>query len=215
MVLCLNYDGKFGLNSINNYFQDANSSNEIYQWSEWKYKIGDRILFNENKRFPMLYNNLKGVIVDIVNDEGSICFTIDIPIVLTAIDFIGTELERVSASDNTTRVRFRVYENDENKSDENYEEMRMRSIIPFQLAYAVSIHKAQGLEYNSVKIVIPHSNSERISHGIFYTAITRTKKELKIFWRSDTMHEIVSGFNNEKSNRVSLDLIKQRMAPLI
>ena len=42
----------------------------------------------------------------------------------------------------------------------------MKSIIPFQLAYAVSIHKAQGLEYNSVKVVIPQSNTEKITHGI-------------------------------------------------
>lgn len=46
----------------------------------------------------------------------------------------------------------------------------MMSIVPFQLAYAVSIHKPQGLEYDSVKVVIPRSNSERITHGIFYTA---------------------------------------------
>lgn len=39
VVLCLNYDGKFGLNSINSYFQDANSSQKAYYWSEWKYKI--------------------------------------------------------------------------------------------------------------------------------------------------------------------------------
>ena len=54
----------------------------------------------------------------------------------------------------------------------------MYSVIPFQLAYAVSIHKAQGLEYDSVKVIIPKSNSEKITHGIFYTAITsaNTKK---------------------------------------
>jgi len=55
------------------------------------------------------------------------------------------------------------------------------SVVPFQLAYTVSIHKAQGLEYNSAKEVIPSSNSEQISHGIFYTAITRAKEKLKIF----------------------------------
>ncbi len=33
------------------------------------------------------------------------------------------------------------------------------SVVPFQLAYTVSIHKAQGLEYNSAKEVIPSSNS--------------------------------------------------------
>ena len=66
-------------------------------------------------------------------------------------------------------------------TDEDYEVARMKSIIPFQLAYAVSIHKAQGLEYNSVKVVIPQSNTEKITHGIFYTAITRAKQKYGVY----------------------------------
>lgn len=208
IVLCLNYDGKFGLNSINSYFQDANPSQKAYYWSEWKYKIGDPILFNENKRFPMLYNNLKGVIVDIQNGLNSIKFIIDIPIILTAIKVRGTDLEIVSHSQNSTRISFSIYENDDNQTDEDYEVARMKSIIPFQLAYAVSIHKAQGLEYNSVKVVIPQSNTEKITHGIFYTAITRTKQKLKIYWSPETMTDIIAGFNEEKKSRISLDIIK-------
>jgi ATP-dependent exoDNAse (exonuclease V) alpha subunit len=208
IVLCLNYDGKFGLNSINSYFQDANPSQKAYYWSEWKYKIGDPILFNENKRFPMLYNNLKGVIVDIQIVLNSIKFIIDIPIILTAIKVRGTDLEIVSHSENSTRIGFSVYANDDNQTDEDYEVARMKSVIPFQLAYAVSIHKAQGLEYNSVKVVIPQSNTERITHGIFYTAITRTKQKLKIYWSPETMTDIIAGFNEEKKSRISLDIIK-------
>jgi len=208
VVLCLNYDGKFGLNSINSYFQDANTSGKEFYWDEWKYKVGDPVLFNDNKRFPMLYNNLKGTIVDIERDMNSITFTIDVYIVLTAIDVKGFDLEIVSRKDNTTRVQFVVYANDETKGDEDYDEARMKSIVPFQLAYAVSIHKAQGLEYDSVKVVIPNSNSERITHGVFYTAITRTKEKLKIFWNSNTMERIISGFNAEKDNKVSLSIIK-------
>ncbi len=209
VVLCLNYDGKFGLNSINSYFQDANPSQIEYHWSEWKYKIGDPILFNDSKRFPMLYNNLKGVITDIQSDNRSIKFTVDIPIVLTALQINGTDLELISRSQNSTRISFSVYEYHESQNEEDYEEKRMKSIVPFQLAYAVSIHKAQGLEYNSIKIVIPNSNSERISHGIFYTAITRTKKLLKIFWSADTMEKIISKFNEEKKSMISLDIIKE------
>lgn len=209
VVLCLNYDGKFGLNSINSYFQDANPSQKSYYWSEWKYKIGDPILFNENKRFPMLYNNLKGVIVDIQNDMNSIKFTIDIPIILTALKVRETDLEIISHTGNSTRISFSVYANDDNQTDEDYEVARMKAIIPFQLAYAVSIHKAQGLEYNSIKIVIPNSNSEKISHGIFYTAITRTKQKLKIYWSADTMESIIGGFNEEKKSMISLDIIKK------
>lgn len=208
VVLCLNYDGKFGLNSINSYFQDANPSQKAYHWYEWKYKIGDPILFNENKRFPMLYNNLKGDIVDIQNELNGIKFIIDIPIILTAVNVRGTDLDILSHDGNSTRISFSVYENNDSQTDEEYDAGRMKSIIPFQLAYAVSIHKAQGLEYDSVKIVIPQSNSERISHGIFYTAITRTKKKLKIYWSSNTMTDVITGFYEEKKSRISLDIIK-------
>ena len=37
--------------------------------------------------------------------------------------------------------------------------------------------QAQGLEYKSVKVVITEDIDEKISHNIFYTAITRTSNE--------------------------------------
>lgn len=209
VVLCLNYDGKFGLNSINSYFQNANPSQKVYTWSEWTYKVGDRILFNENRRFPLLYNNLKGVIVDIEAGPDYLTFTIDIPILLTALHLRGTELEWISGTEDSTRIRFSVYEtSEESVSEADYEEERLRSIVPFQLAYAVSIHKAQGLEYNSIKVVIPSSSSERITHGIFYTAITRTKQKLKLFWSTDTMNQIIDSFTDDREKQLSLHMIK-------
>ena len=54
--------------------------------------------------------------------------------------------------------------------------------VPFQVAYAVSIHKAQGLEYDSVKVVITDANEDDISHNIFYPAITRAREHPLIFW---------------------------------
>lgn len=91
------------------------------------------------------------------------------------------------------------------------EEDRPKTIVPFQLAYAVSIHKAQGLEYKSVKVVIPSSNAEKISHGIFYSAITRAKEKLKIYWSSETMQEVVDGFSVDKSKQKSLAIIKDKL----
>lgn len=48
-------------------------------------------------------------------------------------------------------------------NDEMKDQDRIKTIIPFQIAYAVSIHKAQGLEFSSVKIVIPSNNAEKIT----------------------------------------------------
>jgi len=55
----------------------------------------------------------------------------------------------------------------------------------------VSIHKAQGLEYNSVKIVITNEVEELIIHNNFYTAITRAKEKLKIYWTPETEKKIL------------------------
>lgn len=208
MVLCLNYDGKFGLNNMNTYLQNANTSSKAVSWQEWTYKIGDPILFNESQRFSLLYNNLKGKIVDIEKNDDMIRFTIDVAMLLTENDCRHTDMEYIESFEESTRIRFCIYSN---KDDETDESIRAKCIIPFQLAYAVSIHKAQGLEYNSVKIVIPQSNSEMITHGIFYTAITRAKKKLKIYWSKQIMQDIVSGFAKEVSIHKSIEIVKKKL----
>ncbi len=210
VILCLNYDGKFGLNNMNSYFQNDNSNGEPVAWQEWTYKVGDHILFNDSQRFPVLYNNLKGKIVDIKKTTKFISFTIDVETNLPKDICEKNEIEFISASEKSTRIRFAVCAYDDSVEYSN-DEMRMCSIIPFQLAYAVSIHKAQGLEYDSVKVIIPKSNSEKITHGIFYTAITRAKKKLKIYWSSEIMKEVVESFNQPQRTQRSLEIIRSKL----
>lgn len=210
VILCLNYDGKFGLNNINHYFQNANTAGKAVYWQEWSYKEGDHILFNDTTRFSVLYNNLKGRIVKIDKEIDRISFTIDVDVVLTEKDCKREGIEFIDNTTSSTRIRFAVYAYNEEEHDED-DELRMKSIIPFQLAYAVSIHKAQGLEYDSVKVIIPRSNSEKITHGIFYTAITRAKKKLKIYWSSETMKDIVESFSIDGSECRSLEIVKSKL----
>jgi hypothetical protein len=66
-------------------------------------------------------------------------------------------------------------------------------------------------EFDSVKVIIPKSNSEKITHGIFYTAITRAKKYLKIYWSSETMTDIVKSFSEDESGRKSLKIVKEKL----
>ena len=210
VVLCLNYDGKFGLNNMNTYFQSANKKGKAIVWQDWTYKVGDPILFNDTKRFTVLYNNLKGKIVQIEKEEHCIWFTIDIAINITEDICKREGIEWISAQEGVTRIRFYVASYNEEEYEKNGD-LRMMSIVPFQLAYAVSIHKAQGLEYDSVKVVIPQSNSEKITHGIFYTAITRAKKKLKVYWSSETMKDIVSSFEESDLRQKSFEIIKKKV----
>lgn len=177
VVLCLNYDGKFGLNNMNQYFQNANTNSKAFSWEEWSYKIGDRIIFTNTRRSTLLYNNLKGTIINISYAKKSIIFKIEVKAFLTECQCEEETFDYVDTTEKGTIIRLEVVAWDDDLSEEE----KVKTVIPFQLAYAISIHKAQGLEYKSVKIVIPSSNAEKITHSIFYTAITRAKEKLKIF----------------------------------
>jgi exodeoxyribonuclease V alpha subunit len=50
-------------------------------------------------------------------------------------------------------------------------------------AYAISIHKSQGSEYEMVVLVLLPTHSVMLNREIFYTAVSRAKK--KIFLISD------------------------------
>ena len=84
-------------------------------------------------------------------------------------------------------VRFTVYDYDASDEDDD----SLNTTVPFQVAYAVSIHKAQGLEYDSVKIVITDANEDDITHSIFYTAVTRARERLRIFWTPETQQGVL------------------------
>ena len=73
----------------------------------------------------------------------------------------------------------------------------------------MSIHKAQGLEYDSVKIVITDANEDDITHNIFYTSVTRARKQLKIFWTPETQHEVLKNLSHN-NNRKDVSLLSNR-----
>lgn len=206
IILCLNYDGLYGINNINKFLQKDNPSKEII-WGLNSFKTGDPILFNENERFkPVIYNNLKGIIKGIKLNNDSIIFDIEINKVLNELDVEGLSLELIR---NTTKyssiIRFEV-----NKSSgTDYDNDDSDSIIPFQVAYATSIHKSQGLEYNSVKIVITDEVDELITPNLFYTAVTRTKNALKIYWTPETENKILSSFKKKPNNDIGI--LKSKM----
>ena len=78
IILCLNYDGLYGINNINRFLQSSNPG-AATTWRVSTYKIGDPVLFNETERFrPVIYNNLKGRIVGIEHVPGHIQFDVEL-----------------------------------------------------------------------------------------------------------------------------------------
>lgn len=206
IILCLNYDGLYGINNINSFLQN-NNNNQAFSWGTHIYKVNDPIIFNDSGRFsPLIYNNLKGKIVHIELLENEIQFDVEIDLVINEFDAEYYDFELLdNAQNGNSIIQFMVdsYKSTDNDDDDS------SNVVPFQVAYAVSIHKAQGLEYNSVKIVITNEIEELISHNIFYTAITRSREKLKIYWSPETEKKILESFET-KFNKKDYSLLKSK-----
>lgn len=210
IILCLNYDGLYGINYINRFLQESNPSFAV-PWGIQQYKVNDPILFNESDRFaPIIYNNMKGRIVgiEILDSEQPterIQFDIELDKVINGVDAFDQDFELLDNSESGNSViRFCV---NKRKSTDEDDDDSSKEVVPFQVAYAVSIHKAQGLEYNSVKIVITDEIDELITHNIFYTAITRARNKLKIYWTPEVEQKVLSSIK-PKNNNKDVQLLK-------
>lgn len=218
IILCLSYGGLYGINNINYFMQENNSGKEVWRGIQ-RYKVGDHILFNDsadkffsrNKdQVPIIHNNMKAKIVNFTildKDKPTerIQFDIEIDRPLIELNVDDYEFEIIGNAENgNSIIRFAV---DKNKSTDEDDDNAPKTTVPFQIAYAVSIHKAQGLEYDSVKIIITDEIDELITHSIFYTAITRARKKLKIYWTQEVEKKVLDRLE-PKNNSHDVALLK-------
>lgn len=129
-----------GINNINRFLQSSNPNHAI-EWGVNVYKVGDPVLFNESDRFaPLIYNNMKGRIIEIEPTEDKIRFDVELDIAITEWEAEDYDFTLVGDSENGNSIigfwvsRYRSTDEDDDSSE---------AIVPFQVAYAVSIHKAK------------------------------------------------------------------------
>ncbi|GAB4186908.1 MAG: exodeoxyribonuclease V subunit alpha [Simkaniaceae bacterium] len=80
-----------------------------------------------------------------------------------------------------------------------------RVLLPsFELAFAASVHKSQGSEYDKVFLIMP-GGSEIFGREVIYTAATRAKKEVKICTSLEVLEQCL-----QKSSRKS-SALKSRL----
>lgn len=212
IILALNYNGLYGINNINAFLQENNPAPSV-SLGITHYKVNDPILFSENKRFEQhLHNNLKGKIVGIQDMRDRVIFDVEVDKVILEFGLHNAAFELLSPIHHgKSVVRFSVLKRSDDTDDDGDSESY---VVPFQIAYAISIHKAQGLEYESVKVVITDDVCSQISHDVFYTAITRAKSRLKIYSNVETMKKLVGAFQKRNYYR-DVNLLKALMGAAV
>ena len=192
VVLCLNYDGLYGINNINRYLQ-AKNHNTQYEYQQNIYKVGDPVVFITNDYSEYgIYNNLGGKIVEIEDVYDNVRFTIEL---FDKIPFTGELSPEIKVIEKDSK-HYALVDKIKYYTDKYDADMDMRTKLPFQIAYAMSIHKAQGLEFDSVKIVITKESDEQVTRNVFYTAVTRAKKKLKVYWQPEVADYVLKNIEN-------------------
>lgn len=212
VVLCLNYDGLYGINNINRYLQ-ASNPNDAFEYQQNLYKVGDPVVFITNDYSAYgIYNNLSGKIVGIKNEEENITFKIELFDSVGYVGELSNEIEIVEEDSGFYAIVTKMkYYNDKYDTD-----MDTRTKLPFQISYAMSIHKAQGLEFDSVKIVITKESDEQVTKNIFYTAVTRAKKKLKVYWQPEVADYVLGNIENgEESKTADLSILSEQLKDCI
>lgn len=74
------------------------------------------------------------------------------------------------------------------------------SLRQLDLAYATTIHKSQGGEYDSVLVNIQHIHRRMLNRALFYTAITRAKKRVIIVGDWDAVIHAIATTDTEHRN---------------
>lgn len=174
-IISLGYSGIFGVNNCNYIIQQLNNpERELFHLNCMEFKIGDRIIFDANSPSNALfYNNLKGKITNIVEEENCMTFYVETYRnsqqigILMSINWIKVfSCEEIN---NKYRIVLKIKID---KYNSESEEGVYRP--PFHISYSNSIHKSQGLEYDTI-LVITSPNLEDMTFNILYTAITRAK----------------------------------------
>lgn len=66
------------------------------------------------------------------------------------------------------------------------------------LAYSITIHKSQGSEKEDIHILLPESPQNMLNRRLLYTAITRAKNNVYIYYINDALKQAVSNVSEKK-----------------
>jgi len=82
-----------------------------------------------------------------------------------------------------------------------------------RLAYAMTVHKSQGQEYDRVVIPIVPSFSHQLQRNLLYTAITRAREKVVLVGSQISMAKAVHNNRESKRNTLFLERLQNKLGP--
>ncbi len=175
-ILCPGRKGELGVTELNKRLQQVlnppKSRSQEITMPVYTLRTGDKVMQTRNN-YDLLWTKDDGT-------EGSGVFNGDIGVI--------EEIDKASGS---AVVRF----------DDRLAMYDEESLLNLELAYATTVHKSQGNEFNAVIIPMYYGTPQLYYRNLLYTAVTRAKKILILVGNVSTLKKMVD--NNKKTLRYS------------
>ena len=179
-VICPSKIGNLGVETINTILQNELNAES---YDKLELKIGDRVFRMGDK--VMQTSNNYNLPFDVVDDSGKVC---DAGVGIYNGD-IG-EIVDIDEEENTMIIKY----------DDRLAYYAKEDLKDLNLAYAITVHKSQGSEYDIVIMPMTKAPYRLLTRKILYTAMTRAKKCLIFIGSENYFYEMVNNHFENKRN---------------
>ena len=100
-------------------------------------------------------------------------------------------IEKIDNNEKVVKIRF---------DDEKVAWYEFQDLEQIELAYSITIHKAQGSEFDVVVMPIIQSAPALLTRNLLYTGITRAKKMLVIVGNNKVIDYMIENVDSKKRN---------------
>ena len=181
-VLTPTKKGKMGTKELNQSLQEILNP----KVDEIEEKSYGQIIFREGDRVMQIKNNY-----DIYWEKGS---RNDLRTYESSTGVFNGEIGRIAKIDSNERQMEVEFD------DGKVAWYAFSELDQLEHAYAITIHKAQGSEFDVVILVVPQSSNMLLTRNLLYTGLTRAKKLLIVIGNKNLIEVMINNCDTKKRN---------------
>ncbi len=174
--------GTLGVEAMNVYLRDRinppSPSKKEYLYRETLFREGDKVM--------QIKNNYKA--------EWEVVGKYNIPIDAGVGVFNGDLGRIIEISEPFNRIKVEF-------DDKRRVDYQFSDLDELELAYAITVHKSQGSEYEAVVMPIMGGPKQLLNRNLLYTAVTRARQCLVLMGSTEVLDEMIA--NNHVNRRFS------------
>lgn len=199
-VICPTKRGYVGTENLNRLLQDKfnpkKDEEDEKKWGDTIFRLGDKVMQNKNnydiswitaptEKFGIKqYEELKNKAMEFFSKYEYL------PEYVGSGIFNGEIGTIIKVTQRGIYIRF----------DDKIAEYELTNLNDLLHAYAITIHKSQGSEFDDVIIPIMPMTSKLLSRNLLYTGMTRAKKHLTIIGNKLTINLMINGIKDDTRN---------------